>query len=218
MDFAAVAHDLRTPLNAMLGHTHLLGVESLSDTARRRVAIIESQIRRMSRLIDRCMAQSALQTDVTRVDLNATIRTVIAELDVLLRQRDVRIMLSSVEPLPPVPGDRDALHRVLVNVIVNAAESMPAGGLILIRTRTAQMGPASATAAEIEIADTGAGIPAELIPRVFDHGFTTKHSARERGFGLAICQEIFQAHGGRIELSSEQGKGTTARLTLPTGH
>jgi len=103
MDFAAVAHDLRTPLNAMLGHTHLLGVESLSDTGRRRVAIIESQIRRMSRLIDSCMAQSAVQTAVTLVDLNATIRTVIAELDVLLRQRDVRIVLSSVEPLPPVP-------------------------------------------------------------------------------------------------------------------
>ena len=112
-------------------------------------------------------------------------------------------------------GDRDALHRVLVNVMINAAESMPAGGLILIRARTEQMGTASATAAEIEIADTGTGIPAELIPRVFEHGFTTKHSVQGSGLGLAICHEIVHAHGGRIELSSEQGKGTTVRLSLP---
>jgi signal transduction histidine kinase len=218
MDFATVAHDLRTPLNAMLGHTQLLGIESLSDTARRRLAVIEAQIRRMTRLIDSCMAQSDLPMGVTLVDLNATIQTVIAELDVWLRQRDVRVVLSGGELLPPVTGDLDALHRVLVNVMINAAESMPAGGAIGIRARTEQTGTASVTAVELEIADTGIGIPAELIPRVFDHGFTTKHTAQTSGLGLAICREIVQAHGGRIALSSEQGRGTTVRLTLPTGH
>jgi signal transduction histidine kinase len=217
MDFATVAHDLRTPLNAMLGHTQLLGVESLSDTARRRLAIIELQIRRMTRLIDSCMAQSDLQVRVTLIDLNATIQAVIAELDVLLRQRDVQVVWSGAESLPPVAGDRDALHRVLVNVMINATESMPAGGAIHIGARAEQTGAAPLTAVEIEIADTGTGIPADMIPRVFEPGFTTKHSAHTSGLGLAICREIVQAHGGRIELSSEPGRGTTVRLSLPTG-
>jgi signal transduction histidine kinase len=216
MDFATVAHDLRTPLNAMLGHTRLLGIESLSDSARLRLAVIEAQIRRMTRLID-TMAQSDLRIGVTLVDLNATIQAVIAELDVLLRQRDVRVVVGAGEPLPPVAGDRDALHRVLVNVMINAAESMPAGGAIGIRARAEPMDTAPATAVEIEIADTGIGIPAELIPRVFDHGFTTKRAAQTSGLGLAICREIVRAHGGRIALSSEQGRGTTVRLSLPTG-
>ena len=99
MDFATVAHELRTPLNFMLGYTRLLGIESLSDTARGRLAMIEAQIRRMTRLLDSCMAQSGVPTHVTLVDLNATIHTVVAELDVLLRQRDVRVVLSGGESL-----------------------------------------------------------------------------------------------------------------------
>ena len=63
--------------------------------------------------------------------------------------------------------------------------------------------------------DTGSGIPAELIPSVFEAGFTTKRSGQGSGLGLGICREIIQMHGGRIDLFSEQGKGTTVRLPLP---
>ena len=67
----------------------------------------------------------------------------------------------------------------------------------------------------IDIADTGIGIPADLIPRVFERGFTTKSSGASRGFGLGICREIIQMHGGEIRLSSTAGSGTTVRLSLP---
>ena len=216
MDFGSVAHDLRTPLHAMLGHTQLLGIEELSEAARLRLAIIEGQIRRMSRLID-CMEQSDRPLHLTRVDLPTTIQAVIAELDVMLRERDVRVVFRARERLPPVAGDPDAIHRLLVNIMINAAESMPGGGRILISARAQPMETTSSSAVHIELADTGTGIPAELLERVFEQGFTTKNGGAKSGLGLAICREIVEKHGGRIDLSSKSGRGTTVRVSLPIG-
>src|SRR5438128_6524842 len=126
MDFSIVAHDLRTPLNAMLGHTQLLAVEKLSAAGRRRLEIIETQIRRMATLLDSCTPSSGRPTRVTLVGLNVTLRGVIAELDVLLQRRGVEVDLVA-EAMPLVMGDRDGLHRVFVDVIVNAAESVVNG-------------------------------------------------------------------------------------------
>src|SRR5688572_23792914 len=114
MDFTAVAHDLRAPLNAMLGHTRLLAVEGLSDTGRHRLEIIEAQIRRMTLLIDSCLPHTPLARGTARVDLNATIRNVVAELEGMLQKRGVQIVLGRDEPLPPVAGNGGELHRVLM--------------------------------------------------------------------------------------------------------
>jgi signal transduction histidine kinase len=168
----------------------------------------------MARLIDSDLTQTH-PTRGTLVDLSATMHAVVAELEIVLRQREVEVVLDRGEPLPPVAGDRDELYRVLTNVMVNAADSMPAGGLIHVRARRTRLQSPSVSAVQIEIADTGLGIAAELVPRVFEEGFTTKHASHGRGLGLAICQEIVRAHGGGIELSSEQGKGTTVRVVLP---
>ena len=71
------------------------------------------------------------------------------------------------------------------------------------------------TTVHVEFSDSGSGIPVDVIPRVFDDGFTTKRNGEGHGLGLGICREIVQRHGGRIELSSELGKGTTVSLSLP---
>ena len=216
MDFSIVAHDLRTPLNAMLGHTQMLAVEKLSAAGRRRLEIIETQIRRMATLLNSCTPPSTRPTRVTLVDLNVTLRSVIAELDVLLQPRGVEVALVG-EAGPLVIGDRDALHRLFVNVIVNAAESMSNGGPILVHARTEQASIASLPSVAIDIADSDAGIPAALISRVFERGVTTKNSGPQSGLGLAICREIVEAHGGRIELSSTPGEGTIVYVSLPIG-
>jgi two-component system phosphate regulon sensor histidine kinase PhoR len=215
MDFDAVAHDLRTPLHVMLAHMQLLADERLSDLGRRRLDIVETQIRRMVRLLDTCTAPVTPPASVTRVDLSAMIRDVMDELRVILERRAIEIALTVDTPLLPVPGDRDALHRVLVNVLVNAADSISGAGRIVVRARRAQLPSMFLPAVQIEITDTGAGIPAELIPRVFEQGFSTKRAGR--GLGLGICREIVEIHGGSMELASEQGHGTTVRLSLPTG-
>jgi CheY-like chemotaxis protein len=118
-----------------------------------------------------------------------------------------------VGPLPLIPGDEARLGQVFVNLLVNAAQAIPAGSIDLNRiTVTAEVrGPFVA----VEVADTGAGITPELRARVFEPFFTTKDAASGTGLGLAISQNIVQEHGGRIELESTPGRGSLFRVLLP---
>jgi signal transduction histidine kinase len=141
---------------------------------------------------------------------------VIAELDPMLQQRRIQVVLGATDSLPPIAGDTDALHRVLVNLMINAADSMPDGGRILISACTAQIPVASVTAVTIDITDSGTGIPSDVVSHVFERGFTTKRPGQGAGLGLAICREIVRDHGGLIELSTVPGTGTTVRLCFPT--
>lgn len=215
MDFTAVAHDLRTPLHAMLGHTRLLAVESLTDAGRHRLEVIEAQIHWMATLLDGCLPLPASPRRVTMVDLNATIHDVIAELDGLLPRRRIQVSRGGEERLPLIAGNASDLHRVLVNLFVNAADAMPDGGRIMICARTDRLPAAPFAALVIDVTDTGVGIPLELVPHVFDRGFTTKPPGLGSGLGLAICRDIVEAHGGHIELTTRRGHGTTVRVSLP---
>jgi signal transduction histidine kinase len=215
MDFTAVAHDLRTPLMVMLGHMRLLAIERLTDTGRHRLEVLEAQVHRMMRLLDTCGGQVGGTPCVAPVDLRLLIGNVVAELEAVMERHGIVIALAIGGAPPFVVGDRDLLHRVLLNVMVNAADSIAGCGRIEITARVEQTAEAPVGTIHIDIADTGSGIPADLIPRVFERGFTTKSSGDSRGFGLGICREIMQMHGGDIRLSSTAGSGTTVRLSLP---
>jgi two-component system, NtrC family, sensor kinase len=215
MDFSAVAHDLRNPLNVMLGHVRLLAVERLSDAGRERLQVLEAQVHRMMRLLDTCGDQYHGEPRVAPVDPGVLIANVVAELDAVLTRQGIEIVSTIDGVLPFVVADGDLLHRVLLNVMINAADAIAGRGRIEIGARLVESASARAAIVHIEIADTGMGIPPELIPRVFDLGFTTKPSGESRGLGLSICREIIQMHGGDIQLSSEPGHGTTVRLSLP---
>ena len=215
MDFTAVAHDLRAPLHAMLGHTRLLSVETLTDAGRHRLEVIEAQIHWMASLLDGCLPQPAGPRRATLVDLNVTIHDVLVELDGMLPRRRIHVTRGGEDQLPLIPGEASDLHRVLVNLFVNAADAMPDGGRIVVRARTGRMPARPIPAIVIEITDTGTGIPLELVPHVFDRGFTTKPPGQGTGLGLAICRDIIQAHGGRIDLTTQPGHGTTVRVSLP---
>ena len=215
MDFNAVAHDLRTPLNVMLGHMQLLAVERLSDTGRQRLGILERQIRRMMRLLDSCSGQHSDITCPVPVDLSVMVRNVVSELDALLERRRIEVRMTIRGCLASVQGDGDLLHRVFVNVLVNAAESMGDGGCIEITAFTDRDLNSRVAMVHIQIADSGGGIPPEAMARVFERGYTTKGGGEAHGFGLSICREIVEMHGGEIRLSSVLGQGTTVQLTLP---
>jgi signal transduction histidine kinase len=218
MDFAAVAHDLRTPLHVMLVHLRLLTSEGVSAGGRTHVAILESQVRRMMRLLDSSAAPARDQISVSLVDIGVTIRNIVSELEPVFERRGIAITWTRSGPVPCVDGDQDLLHRALLNVLMNAADATPRSGAITIATRSeSSIGSPTATV-RIDITDTGAGIAPELMPRVFDPGFTTKSGSRPRGFGLGICQRILQMHDGRIDLSSVPGRGTTVSFTLPIHH
>ena len=131
-------------------------------------------------------------------------------------ERDVRIVTQFDESLPSVNAHGGSLQRVLINLINNALASFRQDGTITLTTRTAEFAEHARSGINIEISDTGAGIPSDLLPRVFDPFTTTKNHANGTGLGLAVCQEIVKEHGGKIAISSQIGKGTTVKIFLPT--
>jgi signal transduction histidine kinase len=114
---------------------------------------------------------------------------------------------------PPARANQSRLSQVFVNLLVNAAQSLDPDDEISridVTTSTDQAGRVTVT-----VADTGIGIPQELLDRIFDPFFTTKPVGEGTGIGLAICHQIIEAVGGTIEIDSEVGEGTTVRVTLP---
>ncbi|NMO20233.1 GAF domain-containing protein [Pyxidicoccus fallax] len=122
------------------------------------------------------------------------------------------VIRSDVEPgLPPVPMDRRLIRQALVNVAVNAIQSMPQGGMVQVRARREQH--AGKEHLRIDVADQGPGIPVELLHRVFEPFFTTK--AQGTGLGLAVVKRILEEHRGEIAVDSIPGRGTTFTFRLP---
>jgi signal transduction histidine kinase len=132
------------------------------------------------------------------------------------RTQQTPIALELAAALPDVRGDRLLLREALLNVVSNAAEACAtSGGEVAVRVRAiASPGPSAAPLVEVVIADSGPGIPRAHLGRLFVPGFTTKETGS--GVGLAIAERVIAAHHGRITVDSEEGRGTTITITLPT--
>ena len=113
--------------------------------------------------------------------------------------------------LGPIAGDRAQLERVILNLVCNARDAMPAGGELVIELGTSES--ESPTWVRLTVRDTGAGMDAAALAHACEPGFTTR--ARGSGLGLAICAEIVRQHGGWIQISSAPGQGTTVMVELP---
>src|SRR4029077_5571122 len=113
--------------------------------------------------------------------------------------------------MPPILGDADQLTQVLLNLGANAVDAMPDGGELVFQT---ELRPES-DAIVIKIIDSGAGMTAEHAPRIFEPFYTTKPEGQGTGLGMSVSLGIVKNHGGRIEVSSEAGRGTTMAVELP---
>jgi signal transduction histidine kinase len=119
----------------------------------------------------------------------------------------VRLGLEGMEHLGTVTLHASTLRRAVLNLVQNAIDAMPQGGLLTLR------GQGTATQVQLQVRDTGSGIPAEQLPHIFEPLYTTKQEGT--GLGLYIMQEIVAAHGGKVMVESVVGQGTTFTLTLP---
>jgi signal transduction histidine kinase len=138
----------------------------------------------------------------------------------LLKQR-IHVERQLQSDLPPLQLDRSRMEHVLLNLFTNAAQAMPEGGTLTVRTFSQPASAAGAQAAPqvvLEVDDTGTGIPAENLSRVFEPFFTTKPAGQGTGLGLAIVHRIVQIHGGSIALSNrpEGGARATVKFNLET--
>src|SRR4051794_5618643 len=220
-DFVAnVSHELKTPLAAIRGFAETLRDGALDEppTARRFTERVLSQCRRLQELLDDLLILSRLggldaALDREPVDLDAVARRAVELLTPAAREKRVEIELQEEEEVPAVQGDAVNLERLLLNLLDNAIKYNRPDGKITVRV--GRFG----TDALLEVSDTGIGIPAESIPRIFERFYRVdKGRAREEGgtgLGLAIVKHIAQAHGGQVDVESRMGRGSTFRVRLP---
>jgi signal transduction histidine kinase len=150
-------------------------------------------------------------------DLGQIIRDSLVLLEREMRKYRVAVETEIDPETPPAIASGNQIQRVLLNLLINARQSMPEGGTILIRLRPSR----DAGFVEMVVRDSGSGIPRESLPRIFDSFYTTKEGPDESGkggtgLGLAACKEIVDAHQGRIRVESTVGRGTAFIIRLPT--
>jgi PAS domain S-box-containing protein len=219
-----LAHDFNTILSGILGNTGQL----------RRLADGQVELTPPLDTIERSVAQAAQLTrqllgfarkgseSMGAVNLNTA---AVHSLDLFRRTMKAGIQLDEdlAQQLPPLRGDAMQVEQAILNLLINAGDAMDQGGVISVRTRL-RLGDPNAQAEgrtpverwlEVEIQDTGTGIPDEHLGKVFDPFFTTKEKGQGSGLGLAMVFTIMQRHGGRAEIQSRVGYGTRLRLLFP---
>jgi PAS domain S-box-containing protein len=209
---ASVAHELNNPLQAIQNSIYLVRHESaLNQQAQDDLDVALAESRRMADLIER-MRETYRPTTATEFrpeSLNALIVETEKLVSAHLRHNAVTFEFKPDPQLPLVPGLRDQLKQVILNISLNAVDAMPRGGRLTISTALSPQ----ADGIWLTFADTGQGIALEDLPNIFDPFFTRKTGGT--GLGLAISYDIIQQHHGRIEVESELERGTTFRIWLP---
>jgi PAS domain S-box-containing protein len=213
---ASIAHELNNPLGTVsLRVEGLLAKTPAEDPRRKPLEIIEAEVDRMAGLVANLLQFSrAGREQVSTVDVCEEVRKTIDLIGHHLLKRQVRVDPEFDPGVPLIHADRQHLRQVLLNLFTNAADAMPGGGRLTPRVRPGQL-PGGLSAVVIEVADTGVGIPVELLDRVLEPFFTTKEDGKGTGLGLAICRRIVQQHQGTLEVESRVSVGTTVRITLP---
>jgi signal transduction histidine kinase len=208
---ARVAHEVNNPLAIIKTAVRIIRNQSAPDTPTTgNLQMIEDEISRIARIIQELLEFSRPTTPVQEwVQINAIIQSLELLLEQDLREKRIALKVILELQLPLVRISSDQLKQVVLNMVRNAADAMPQGGELVIRT--ARQGPI----VELNIADTGCGIPAEHREHIFDPFFTTKGRGRGVGLGLSVSYGIITAARGRIEVESEVGKGSMFRVGLP---
>ena len=221
---AGVAHEVKNPLNAMTIHLELLKqklaavrepitVPAGAGPARsvdlsKHVTVIADEIRRLDQVVIgflKFARPDELKLQPVRLDmlLSDVVTTVTPE----AQGRNVSVRLDCPPTLPAINADPGMLRQALLNLALNACQAMPDGGTLMMACRAAARGRV-----EIDVEDSGVGIPPEHQSRIFDLYFTTKEKGS--GIGLSMVYRIVQLHDGEVEVQSTPGRGTRFRITM----
>jgi PAS domain S-box-containing protein len=213
---AVVSHELRNPLTAIIGHVDLLRErEDLPARVTAQLEVIANAGERMEDLVASTLdaGRQAPAEPFGEVDLREVFEASAASFAPLIEGGGLRLEVDGSDTLP-IHGDAFRLRQVLDNILGNAVKYTPAGGHLTVRFETAPDGRA-----EVSIADTGAGIGPDDLPRVFEPYFRTARVVRAgitgTGLGMGIARDIVTAHDGTIEIASAVGSGTTVTLRFP---
>jgi len=208
---ATVSHEIKSPLGIVRSTAEILEkrIQKLAPGSEQLARIIVDETMRLNDIVvsflDFARPQ---QPKLADGDVNALLDKVLLFLETRLRSQNIELERDLATDLPPIPVDKDLLHRAFLNILVNAMQAIDKDGKITVTSRRA--GPDSV---QITISDTGPGMDAEKLARIFKPFYTDKRKGT--GLGLAISKNIIDSHHGRIEVVSAEGQGATFHLFLP---
>jgi len=209
---ANVAHQAGTPLNLVSGYVQMIRDDpKTDDRVRSRLQTIDTQIQHVTRVLRTMLDYARQPSGFEIVSLSEIVERVGDIVEPRLSRTGIRPRISIAPGLPSIRADVTQLEMALLNLVTNALDALPYGGSLAIAASATPEG------IRLEIADTGPGIPAQVIDRLFEPWVTTKPTGQGTGLGLAIVREVVRAHGGSIS-AHNQATGAVFVIDLPAAH
>lgn len=222
---ASISQELRQPMSSIIGYTDLLLGESvgiLGALQRKFVERIKASTERIRSLIDDLIQITTIESGLAElkpeaVDLNLVIDNAVAYTSSQIREKNITMHLDLPKSIAPIQADREALQQILIHLLQNAGAATPTEGTVSLRVQTRTDGGQEYVM--IQVSDTGGGIPAEDLPRVFSRLYRADNvliqGVGDTGVGLSIAKTLTEAQHGRIWVESEPGVGATFSVLLP---
>jgi two-component system NtrC family sensor kinase len=221
---ASVAHEINNPLSGVLTYNRLLQKmmgDSGPDPERlprihKYLTTMEAEVTRCGKIVSNLLEFSRQDSiSVSEINLNEVVEKALFLVEHKLELQNVTLRRSLAADMPPVLCDPEQIQQALLALLINAVEAMPSGGELQVSTSVARDEGDGQRRLSVEITDTGVGIPKDVLPHLFEPFFTTKQDKKGVGLGLSVVYGIAKRHQGRIDVKSEEGRGTTFNLILP---
>ncbi len=208
---SGMAHEIGTPMNVIMGRAEHLLQRTTDEKTKKSLHIIVTQVERIVKIMNQLLSMARRRPGEPRVaDLRRVIDDCLEVLQERLKKHRVRVVKDYEAQAGRAVVDSDQMSQVLLNLFLNADHAMAEGGTLRLGLR------ADGDRIILTVADTGHGIPKDILPKIFTPFFTTKEVGKGTGLGLAVVHGIIEEHRGKIVVDSEVGKGTTFTITLPT--
>ncbi len=207
---SGMAHEIGTPMNVILGRAEYLMDRVTEEPIKKGLQTIITQVERITRVMNQLLSFARRKTpERGALDLKQVVEDSLEMFHERLTRSQIQLELLLADPCPMVLADADQMSQVMINLVMNAVHAMPNGGTLHV-----------ALAPELQmvrltVADTGHGIPREVIKKIFDPFFTTKEFGKGTGLGLTVVKGIIEEHQGSIAVESQEGAGTTFTILLP---
>jgi two-component system NtrC family sensor kinase len=206
-----IAHELNNPIYGIMNTLELLKTEIPPESKRRRILELSlSETQRLAEMLRNMLSFSKPEEEKrSPVKINELVEGILLVMEKQMRESNIQVETYFDDTLPEVMASTNQMRQVVLNLLKNAKEAMPKGGLLTVRTSREDR------KVRVAIQDTGVGIPEEIRDKIFDAFFTTKQKVKGVGLGLSVCYGIIKDHGGEIKVESEVHKGTTFIIHLP---
>jgi PAS domain S-box-containing protein len=208
---SGMAHEIGTPMNVILGRAEYLLDRVKDEPVKKGLQTIIAQVERITRVMNQLLSFARRKPPQPGpLVLQEVIENSLEMFHERLSNHRVQVSTHMDPDCPHVQADSDQMNQVLINLIMNAVHAMPEGGALRIKLGQER------DMVKLTVSDTGHGIPKEVVNKIFDPFFTTKEFGKGTGLGLTVVKGIIEEHHGSIAVDSEEGKGTTFTILLPT--